>query len=200
MVLNELERCAKRQLIERNRQSKLVRSRLTHWDALSWSTQENFRPFVDHLSRLYIKHLEAPMVENPLVCEPNMLRLVLILKTWQFGQEVEAMGRSTLKCFKLIVCFLDSFEPNVNLKNSVLSTTWFELLLLSILGRLDVANNQLRPLDLEHPSIDLADLELQPEFVGQLCALAHTTSELTTEQLAVMAALLVERRAEVSCL
>jgi hypothetical protein len=96
------------------------------------------------------------------------------------------------------ICFLENTEPNANMKQSVFSASWFELLLVGILSRLDVANSQLRPLNPEQPSIDLADLDLQPEFVGQLFALAHVTPELTTEQLAVMAALLVQRDVEVS--
>ncbi|KAI6184922.1 Zinc finger and Nuclear hormone receptor domain containing protein [Aphelenchoides bicaudatus] len=183
LVLNELERSAKRQLIERNRQSKMVRSRLNHWDSTCWSLKhEDLQLLADQLARLYIRHLEAPLVETPLVNEPNMLRLMLVLRAWQFGQEVEAIDSTV--------------EPNADLKQSVLSTTWFELLLLGILGRLDVQGNQLRALDLEQPSIDLNELDLQPEFVGQLFALAHATSELTTEHLAVMSALLVEQRME----
>jgi hypothetical protein len=105
VVLNEIERSAKRQLIERNRQSKQIRTQLTHWDqfALKEMDAVEFRSLVDETTRQYIHHMDSPLTgENKLIFrDKNMLRLMLVLRAWQFGQSVESLvsGRT----FKVLI-------------------------------------------------------------------------------------------------
>jgi hypothetical protein len=63
-----------------------------------------------------------------------------------------------------------------------------------VIGRLDIEDGRLRTLDPNADSMSLEELELQQRFVDEICALAHAAPEFTTEQLAVMSALLVFRQ------
>lgn len=202
MVLNEIERCAKRQLIERNRQTKQIRAKLSHWDELAWAINvSEVRSLIDETTAQYIRHVDSPLTgENKLIFrDKNMLRLMLILRAWQFGQSVEAL--TTGKFDSIDRPKFDTLDTstqtstNEDLKNNVLTRSWFELLLLNVIGRLDVEGGRLRTLDSTSiESLTLDELELQPQFLKEICALASSASEFTTEQLAIMSAVLVVRK------
>lgn len=175
-----MERRAKRQLIQRNRESRQIRAHLIHWDSSRWNQMTpDYRRIIDECTREYIRHLDSPLVgENNVVFrDPNMLRLVLILRAWQFGQSIGELVR-------------------VNPDETVLSKAWFELLLLNLMSRLDVTKDEVRPLNPEARPAELSKLDLEAEFLGELSALAGMTSELTTEQLAILSAILVMGKRE----
>ncbi|KAI6193605.1 Zinc finger and Nuclear hormone receptor domain containing protein [Aphelenchoides besseyi] len=128
LVLNEMERSAKRELIERNRKTKQIRQSFSHWD-FRLPTNRNANEFdelIVGITSAFIKFIDSPQeIENNMQSsqEDGAQRLIPLLRVWYFAQAIQRhLNAQTL-------------SPNDLLQLVSAEHGWFDLIFLDLIDQ-----------------------------------------------------------------
>ncbi|KAI6193703.1 hypothetical protein M3Y96_01046900 [Aphelenchoides besseyi] len=186
LVLNEMERSAKRELIERNRKTKQIRQSFSHWD-FRLPTNRNANEFdelIVGITSAFIKFIDSPQeIENNMQSsqEDGAQRLIPLLRVWYFAQAIQRhLNAQTL-------------SPNDLLQLVSAEHGWFDLIFLDLVSRCDSDERTInRPNYGREDLGQLVDkLQIDQDLADEFCALAAIRPELTDEQWAVLGALMI---------
>ncbi|KAI6226331.1 hypothetical protein M3Y99_01307000 [Aphelenchoides fujianensis] len=176
LVLNEMERKAKRRLIESNREAREIRSSLEIWSSRlpPGHADDEAADFVRAATASFVRFVDSPAEGG----REDDGRLLPLVRVWNFAQSLGEQPPFA------------TFSPNDVLRLVCAESGWFEVICLDWISRCDPDRRAIR-----RPNgaggVSLDGLQVGGRLVDELCALAATRPEFTDEQWAVAAAVLL---------